>query len=147
MLRRATIGLKRVALSALIVGAFTYAVADRNPLGVAGGKAMAMTSTPLPGTVVCWGVCGATMTEELHKNYCDIRNWCAGYCEYIRYDKQYCKFRPWFGNNCRGVHKASRQVSVYRTTGCFESSLGCACNDEKVYVGTRSQKVPTCKSC
>jgi len=131
MLRRATIGLKWVALSALIVGAFTYAVADRNPLGVAGGKAIAITATPEPlsGAGWCPSNCQTHTVKVVRRNTCEIRDWCAGECEYYKYDTQSCEVFRIEPRNCKGTITKKRRVKVYRT-GCFESPLGCVCDDD-----------------
>jgi hypothetical protein len=147
MLRRATIGLKWVALSALIVGAFTYAVADRNPLGVAGGKAMAMTSPTLPGILPCYGVCATETVKKIRRNDCDTRRHCDGECEYYTYTTQSCSAFRLGARNCQGTATGYQVVDIC-LTGCFTQPQGCACQDDPTAViGTTTVRVDDCMSC
>jgi hypothetical protein len=88
MLRRATIGLKWVALCALIVGAFTYAVAK--------------------------GGCGDCITYRVRmcdESVCGPYPACSGSCECHEWNYRYCASGT--SNFCEGIHTGNVPVMVY----------------------------------
>jgi len=124
MLRRATIGLKWVALSALIVGAFTYAVA-----GGSGG---------------C-GVCKTTFDDVKHDTSGCTPDCLGGNCLVYRAFVDTCSGK---GDMCRGTQKKPLPVAVYRT-GCFPTwGSGCRCQQggERVPIYT-FMDLDICKPC
>jgi len=111
MLRRATIGLKWVALSALIVGAFTYAVAK--------------------------GGCGDCITYRVRmcdESVCGPYPACSGGCECHIWNYRYCATGT--SNFCEGIHTGNVPVDVY-PGNCDTGTISCYCQVNPATTPTR----------